>query len=263
MVAKRFVLLCWLIASGCAAPGFDDVEVSAGAIVSEKAQATRPIVLVAGMTQNEDTVAPLAMALRAREHDVTVYVPSNDGLDDIHGYAKQLATSVDAVRRRTNAAKIDLIGHSEGGLTARQYVKDQLENAPVQNLISLGSPQQGTDLGSLNALLRATGIEYLSVALEQMITGSRFLAELNAGDATPGTVRYVTIGTREDIVTQPVEHAGIPGAENIDMQAVCPERKVGHFGMFEDGWVLSVIDAVLAGEAASGDCNAMPLGSSI
>ncbi|HET8938795.1 MAG TPA: hypothetical protein VFN67_35360 [Polyangiales bacterium] len=64
-------------------------------------------------------------------------------------------------------------------------------------------------------------------------------------------------------MTQSVEHAGIPGAENIDMQAVCPERKVGHFGMFEDGWVLSVIEAVLAGEAASGDCDATPLGSAI
>jgi triacylglycerol esterase/lipase EstA (alpha/beta hydrolase family) len=146
MVAKRFVLLCWLIANGCAADGLDDVEVSAGAIVSEPAQATRPIVLVAGMTQNEDTVAPLAAALRAREHDVTVYVPSNDGLDDIHSYAKELATTVDAVRLRTNAAKIDLIGHSEGGLTARQYVKDQLANAPVQSLISLGSPQQAPTL---------------------------------------------------------------------------------------------------------------------
>lgn len=263
MVATRLVLLCFWLASGCARAGTDDVEVSAGAIISEPADATRPIVLVAGMTQTEETVAPLAAALRARAHDVTVYVPSNDGLDDIRGYAKELAVSVESVRRRTHAAKIDLIGHSEGGLTARQYVKDQLEGAPVQNLISLGSPQQGTDLGALNGLLRAAGIEYLSVALEQMITGSRFLSAINSGDATPGAVRYVTIGTREDIVTQPVEHAGIPGAENLDMQAVCPDRKVGHFGLFEDGWVLAVIEAVLAGEAASGDCSAMPLGSSI
>jgi triacylglycerol esterase/lipase EstA (alpha/beta hydrolase family) len=248
-----------LLATGCAADvSLENVDLASGAITN-----ARPIVMVAGMTQTEETVAPLVAALRAKQFDVTVFVPGNDGLDDIGSYAKALAPVIEGVRRRTQAAKVDLIGHSEGGITARRYVKDQLEGAPVQNLISLGSPQQGTDLGAMNEVLRAIGIEYLSKGLEQMITGSDFLKELNSGDATPGDVRYVTIGTREDIVTQPVAHAGIPGAENLDMQALCPERKVGHFGLFEDGWVLQVITSVLAGEAASGDCDAKPLGGAI
>lgn len=258
---KKLGWLFGLLASGCAADAsLGTVDLASGAIVND---ARRPIVLVAGMTQTEDTVAPLVAALRAKQFDVSVFVPANDGLDDIAGYAKALAPVVEAVRRKSNAAKVDLIGHSEGGVTARRYVKDQREGAPVQNLISLGSPQQGTDLGVMNAVLRALGIAYLSKGLEQMITGSDFLEELNGADATPGDIRYVTIGTREDIVTQPVAHAGIPGAENLDMQAECPERKVGHFGLFEDGWVLQVITSVLAGEAASGDCDAKPLGGSI
>jgi triacylglycerol esterase/lipase EstA (alpha/beta hydrolase family) len=266
MFGARLVLVSGLLVSGCATDAsLGVVDLSTGAIVGEDAGAAppRPIVLVAGMTQDEATVAPLATALRAKGFDVTLFVPPNDGLDDIHGYAKQLRLVVETVLRNTNAANVDLIGHSEGGLTARRYVKDQLEGAPVQNLISLGSPQQGTDLGALNFVLRAGGVEYLSIALEQMISGSDFLKELNGGDATPGDVRYVTIGTREDIVTQPVAHAGIPGAENLDMQALCPERRVGHFGLFEDGWVLEVISAVLAGEAASGNCQAKPLGGGI
>jgi len=253
--------LVWglLLAAGCAGDLTMEKASGSGAGLETR----RPLVMVAGMVQDEATVAPLTDALHELGFDVTIYVPPNSGFDDIGGYAKQLAELVDAVRRRTNAPQVDLIGHSEGGVTARRYIKDQLEGAPVHTLISLGSPQQGTDVGSLSTLLRAAGLELWMPGLEQLISGSDFLKELNGGDATPGDVRYVTIGTKEDIVTQPVEHAGIPGAENVIVHVACPERTVGHLGLFEDAWVLQVITSVLAGGAASGDCDALPVGSRI
>jgi triacylglycerol esterase/lipase EstA (alpha/beta hydrolase family) len=247
-----------LLASACAADATRVENESQALVVGQ-----RPIVMVAGMAQDEATVAPLTDALHAKGFDVTIYVPPDSGLGDIRAYAKQLGEVVEAVRRRTNAPRVDLIGHSEGGVTARRYVKDQLEGAPVHTLIALGSPQQGTDVGSLSTLLRAAGIETWAPGLEQLISGSAFLAELNGGDATPGDTRYVTIGTELDIVTQPVAHAGIPGAENVIVHEACPERRVGHLGLFEDAWVLQVITAVLAGEAPSGDCGALPVGSEI
>ena len=260
MVRSSFACALGLLWSACASD-------TAGALADTNSQALtlerRPIVMVAGMVQDEATVAPLTDALRAQGFDVTIYVPPASGFDDIRGYAKQLGEVVEAVRRKTMAQRVDLIGHSEGGVTARRYVKDQLEGAPVHTVISLGSPQQGSDIGALSTLLRAAGLKTWMPGLEQLITGSEFLEELNAGDATPGDVRYVTIGTKEDIVTQPVEHAGIPGAENLIVHEECPERTVGHFGLFEDAWVLQVITSVLAGEAASGDCSALPVGSAI
>lgn len=261
MMGGRLILALGLLASACAA------EVESGSGSGSGAglgiETVRPIVMVAGMLQDEATVAPLTDALHEQGFDVTIFVPPSSGLDDIRGYAKQLGEVVEAVRRRTHAARVDLIGHSEGGVTARRYVKDQLEGAPVHTLISLGSPQQGTDVGSLSTLLRAAGLQTWMPGLEQLIAGSEFLKELNAGDATPGDVRYVTIGTTEDIVTQPVAHAGIPGAENVIAQEACPGRMVGHIGLFEDAWVLQVITSVLAGAAPSGDCSALPVGSSI
>ena len=260
MVATKLVCAMGLVASACAMSG-------PGAVVEEESQALisarRPIVMVAGMMQDEATVAPLTDALRAQGFDVTIYEPPNYGLDDIHDYAKQLGTVVQAVRSRTSAPSVDLIGHSEGGVTARRYIKDQPESAPVQTLISLGSPQQGTDAGSLGRLLRAAGVEAWAPGLEQLISGSEFLKELNSGDATPGDTRYVTIGTKEDLITQPVANAGIPGAENVIVHEACPERVVGHLGLFEDAWVLQVITSVLAGGPAVGDCDALPVGSAI
>jgi triacylglycerol esterase/lipase EstA (alpha/beta hydrolase family) len=252
-----------LFASACAADASAAFVADESQALTGNGESRRPVLMVAGMLQNEETVAPLTDALHAKGFDVTIFVPPDYGLEDIRGYAKQLGEVVEAVRRKTNAAQVDLIGHSEGGVTARRYVKDQIKGAPVHTLISLGSPQQGTDIGSLSTLLRAAGIETWAPALEQLIAGSELLAELNAGDATPGNTRYVTIGTKEDIVTQPVAHAGIPGAENLVVHEVCPERTVGHFGLFEDAWVLQVITSVLTGGPASGNCSALPIGSPI
>jgi hypothetical protein len=64
---------CGLLVSGCAADAsLEVVDLASSAIVGEEAQAQdprRPIVLVAGMTQDEETVAPLATALRAKGFD--------------------------------------------------------------------------------------------------------------------------------------------------------------------------------------------------
>ncbi|MET0340266.1 MAG: alpha/beta fold hydrolase [Polyangiales bacterium] len=220
----------------------------------------RPVVLVAGLMQDENTVAPLAQALRAAGHDVTVYIPPNSGLDSIVGYASQLAGTVEQVRARTSAAQVDLVGHSEGGLTARRYVKDLGDAAPVHTLVSLGSPQQGTEGGLLALTLRVLGCETWSQACREMLAGSPFLSEINGGDATPGDVRYVAVGTRQDGVVQPVERSGIPGGENVVMQDACRGRTVGHFGLLEDGWVHEVVLAVLAGGRPGGSCRARPVG---
>jgi triacylglycerol lipase len=245
----------------------DDAETAfdqlAALEVADGASARRPVVLVAGLMQDANTVAPLANALRARGLDVTLFVPPNLGIDDIHGYAKQLGGTVEEVRRRTGAGQVDLVGHSEGGLTARTYVHDAAGEVPVHTLISLGSPQQGTEGGLLSQVLRLIGCELWAPACQQMVAGSAFLKELNDGDPTPGEVRYVTVGTRRDGVVQPVSRAGIPGAENIVLQEVCRWRAVGHFGLLEDAWVHQVVLSVLAGGRPVGDCRARPIGGSL
>jgi triacylglycerol lipase len=109
-------------------------------------------------------------------------------------------------------------------------------------------------------LLRLLGCETWAPACRQMVAGSGFLAGLNGGDPTPGGVRYVTVGSRQDGVVQPVERAGIPGAEKVVVQEACPGRAVGHFGLLRDAWVQQVVATVLAGGAPGGDCAARPVG---
>jgi triacylglycerol esterase/lipase EstA (alpha/beta hydrolase family) len=222
---------------------------------------TRPIVLVAGMLEDKNTVAPLAKVLRARGLDVTVWVPPNLGLDDIDGNVGLLGRTIESVRRRTRAAKVDLIGHSQGGVAARRYVQLTGGDAPVQTLVSMGSPQQGSEVGALADFMVAAGLFNWAEGLKQLVAGSDFLYEMNEQlDPTPGDVRYVAIGTQQDEVTKPVARSAIPGGEHAVMQDACPDRSVGHFGLLEDAWVHQVVFSVLAGGPAEGDCEALPLG---
>lgn len=264
------MLAAGLLMDGCAGELPEQQDTAPAAVgdfdalaAVESASSIRPVVLVAGLMQDANTVAPLAKVLRTRGLDVTVWVPPNFGLDDINGYASQLGQTVEEVRHRTGAAQVDLVGHSEGGLTSRTYVKRTGAEARVHTLISLGSPQQGTEGGLLSQVLRLIGCEIWAPACQQMVAGSAFLAELNGGDATPGNVRYVTVGTRKDGVVQPVSRAGIPGAENVVMQEACRFRNVGHFGLLEDGWVHQVVLSVLAGGRPAGECRARPVGGSL
>jgi triacylglycerol lipase len=228
---------------------------------SSPAPARRPVVVVAGLLQNADTVAPMAGALRGGGLDVTVWLPPHLGLIDVRQCAVALGRTVDAVRRRTGADQVDLVGHSQGGVTARQFVKFVPGGAgAVHTLVSLGSPQQGTAGGAMSQLLRLFGFEVWSPACRQMVAGSRFLAALNGEDPTPGAVRYVSVGTARDGVVQPVWRSAIPGAEHVVVGACCPDRAVGHFGLLQDAYVHEVVASVLAGGPAAGDCGARPFG---
>lgn len=53
--------------------------------------------------------------------------------------ATKLGQTVDALRRETGARRVDLVGHSLGGLVAR-YLVDMRGDAPVRRLVTLGAP---------------------------------------------------------------------------------------------------------------------------
>ena len=119
----------------------------------------------------------------------------------------------------TGATKVDLVGHSEGGLVSRYYLKYLGGTAKVGRYVSLGTPQHGTALANLGTFF----LNCLSiVACQQMAAGSAFLGTLNAGDDTPGSVAYTAIFTAEDELVRPVWNASLDdGATNALLQNFC------------------------------------------
>ncbi len=64
-----------------------------------------------------------------------------------------LSDYIDSVKKLTGAQKVDLLGHSMGGLISRYYIDRLMSNDEVAQLIMLGSPMAGTNCANLPASL--------------------------------------------------------------------------------------------------------------
>ncbi|MFC0504572.1 lipase family alpha/beta hydrolase [Micromonospora costi] len=219
--------------------------------------AARTVIVVGGLSGIAAAYEPLAARLRADGHRVFVYQLPGLGLGDITASARAFAGYVDQVRAVTGAATVDLVGHSEGGLVSRYYLKRLGGTAAVGRYVSLGSPQYGTYVANILAFLGLGSCAGV-VACQQMSIGSAFLADLNAGDDTPGPVRYTAVRTLQDELVRPVDNATLrDGATNVLIQAYCPLRVVGHLGLVLDGTTYTVVRDALAGAPVNPSCFAL------
>jgi triacylglycerol lipase len=123
--------------------------------------------------------------------------------------AKEVATKVSEIKSKTGAAKVDLITHSMGALSTRYYIKNLGGESTVESWVSLGGPNHGTT--TANFCTQASCVE--------MRQNSTFLNALNAGDETPGSVRYATWWSPCDEIINPHESVILTGAKNT--QTAC------------------------------------------
>ena len=216
-----------------------------------------PVIIVAGTFSPAFANEPLAARLRGDGHTVAIFELPTLGTQDIRLTARSLNTFADGVRAQTGAAKVDLVGHSQGGLVARAYVKSYGGASEVDSLVTLGTPNRGTYVANLANFL-GFGNCLAVVACEQMRAGSSFLNDLNAGDDTIGSVRYTTIRTIYDELVRPVDNATLfDGATNVLVQNPCWARVVGHVGLILDGTVYSGVRTALAGGPVRLSCFAL------
>jgi triacylglycerol esterase/lipase EstA (alpha/beta hydrolase family) len=155
-------------------------------------------------------------------------VPLFHGLGPVDASARQLAAYVDGVLEATGAAEVDIVGHSQGGMMPRHYLKFLGGAGKVNALVGIAPSNHGTDLHGLTRLLdHFPGAEDLlgthTPALRDQIAGSDFLRRLNeGGDTVPG-VAYTVIATRYDQVVTPwrTQFLDGPNVRNILLQDVC------------------------------------------
>jgi triacylglycerol esterase/lipase EstA (alpha/beta hydrolase family) len=198
----------------------------------------RPVVLVHGtfadMSNSWQAISPLlknngycVFALNYGDYNgsgaIGVY-----GVDDIPTSAGELNAFVDNVRAATGAAEVDIVGHSQGGMMPRYYLKYLGGAAEVHTLIGLSPSNHGTTLDGLFILAnffpganQFTGA--LCPACEQQRVDSAFITNLNAGGETVPGVEYTVIQTRYDTVVTPYTSAFLsgPNVRNILLQNQC------------------------------------------
>ncbi|MFF5859234.1 esterase/lipase family protein [Streptomyces sp. NPDC012751] len=218
-------------ASGAPASGWNDYS------CKPSAAHPRPVVLVHGTFGNSvDNWLGLAPYLVGRGYCVYSLdygqlpgVPLFNGLGPIDKSAGQLSAFVDTVLAATGAAEADLVGHSQGGMMPRYYLKFLGGAAKVNALVGIAPDNHGTDLDGLTHLLPYfPGAEDLLKAttpgLADQIAGSAFLTKLNAGGDTVPGVRYTVIATRQDEVVTPwrTQYLSGSGVRNVLLQDLCP-----------------------------------------
>ena len=170
-----------------------------------------------------------------------------DGLGRIERSAEQLSAFVNRVLSKTKASKVDLVGHSQGGMMPNYYIKYLGGSAKVNELIGLAPSNHGTTLDGLTKLAENFPfageiigglLEFLGApALPEQEEGSAFIKKLfGSGDPVVAGVRYVVIESEHDEVVTPYTNAFLkdPGVVNILVQSQCQGDPVGHVGMFED-----------------------------
>ena len=210
----------------------------------------RPVVLVHGTFANSvDNWLALAPYLENRGYCLFSFdygqlsgVPLIYGLGPIDKSAEQLKTFVDKVLAATGAPETDLVGHSQGGLMPRYYLKFLGGAAKVNALVGIAPDNHGTTLSGLTNLLPYfPGVgDFLSTntpALADQVVGSAFLTKLNAGGDTVPGVKYTVLATRYDEVVTPYQSQFLSGSgvHNVLLQDLCPLDLSEHvaIGLFD------------------------------
>jgi len=173
--------------------------------------------------------------------------PRIDALGHIEKSAEELSSFVNSVLSKTKAAKVDLVGHSQGGMMPNYYIKDLGGATKVNELIGLAPSNHGTTLDGLTKLVEVfpfadeivSGLlEFLGApSLPEQQESSAFIKKLfGSGEPVVAGVKYVVIETDHDEVVTPYTHAFLSGSNvtNITIQSQCPSDPVAHIGMFDD-----------------------------
>jgi triacylglycerol esterase/lipase EstA (alpha/beta hydrolase family) len=220
-----------------------------------------PVVLVHGTFADEGsnwvTLAPLlanngycVYAFNYGETFLSGLLGSIDGLGNIEHSAEELRSEVNNVLSKTGASKVDIVGHSQGGMMPGYYARFLGGASKVHTLIGLSPSNHGTTVGGLTELIVNFPFASLAVntflgvigapSLPQQEQGSAFQRKLFGGGDTVAGPRYVVIQTTHDEVVTPYTNAFLSGegVTNLTIQNQCPNDPVGHVGMFEDSPVL-------------------------
>lgn len=131
--------------------------------------------------------------------------------------------------------RVDLVGQSMGGLSARYFVKFLKSAAKIDTYVSLGTPQYGV---------------YSACVLPswyggQMCPTSGFLRDLNRRDDTPGRAAWTTIYSTDDLYVPNSSSRLDGGACHVQVSGPGHNDMDNDAGVFAH--VLAAVDGVCTG----------------
>lgn len=170
-----------------------------GASFGELSPDAPPVLIIHGFL---GTRGSMYMLERRLVEDGFVVVSFNLGtlnVRDIRRSAFLIHRKIERILAQTPSQRIDIIGHSMGGLIGLYYVKKLGGHARVRKLIMMGTPIRGT----WAALMGVMTLGLWSTSSWQLLPRSRFLDELAQGPMPPGVEVHTIAAARDWVVPLP------------------------------------------------------------
>ncbi|MEV6447672.1 lipase [Amycolatopsis sp. NPDC051716] len=270
-VKRTLAVLAAALTLGAVAPSVAEAAPSSGWndwVCRPSAAHPEPVVLVHGLGANDTVnwffhapkIAAQGYCVFSLTYGTGILGPGVGGLASMRDSAAQLGRFVDRVRSATGAAKVDIVGHSEGSTMPAYYLKYG-GAAKVAHFVGFGANYRGTTLGGLDALAKAllTSVPGLGAVLRtacgactEYLAPSAFLDDLARGGVHVPGPTYTSIVSKYDEVVTPYTSGilGEPGTTDVVLQDFCAGDASGHLSQAVDpnvtGLILHALDASYA-----------------
>lgn len=180
-----------------------------------------PVLLLHGLFQ--DRACWLWTRYRLRRRGLrNVYAINLPPWHELEILTERVARKVDELRQATGSDKVHLIGHSMGGMLARNFVQLRGGAPKVASCTVLAAPNHGSRLAPF-ALTRLGRL---------LLPGSDFLQRL-AEAPWPAAVRLTAVYSRHDNLVIPFESARLEGADNVELAGIGHTSILYHPRAFE------------------------------
>jgi pimeloyl-ACP methyl ester carboxylesterase len=205
---------------------------SAPATGGRKTQNRPPVLLIHGYLATRGSLRLLEERLTRMGHLVLTYRLGLIHASDISDSAARIAAKIESIAAQTQLDRMDIVGHSMGGLVGLYYVKRMGGRRRVRKLVMLGTPTAGTW-----SALFGVGLRPLGRAGLQLLPDSTFLRELEEGPLPPGIEIVSVSGDRDWLAPPPTTH--LPGVRHLCLPT-------NHAGLLVDARVAQTVGELLA-----------------
>ncbi|HWM88833.1 MAG TPA: alpha/beta fold hydrolase [Kofleriaceae bacterium] len=191
-----------------------------------------PVLLIHGFLGTRGSMYPLER--RLADEGLCVFSFNLGALNsrDIRASAFLIHRKIESILSQTSVHRIDIVGHSMGGLIGLYYIKKLGGQARVRRLVMMGTPVRGT----WAALAGVATLGLWSKSSWQLLPRSRFLDELSQG-ALPPEVDIFTLAAVRDLVC-PLPSTRLRGATSVTV-------RMGHSSLVVSEEVFSRILSIL------------------
>ncbi|MDW4904854.1 alpha/beta fold hydrolase [Streptomyces sp. ADMS] len=173
-----------------------------------------PVVLLHGFIDNRSVFVLLRRSLAQHGRQQIESLNYSPLTCDIRTAAELLGRHIEEICRRTGHPRVDIVGHSLGGLIARYYVQRLGGDVRVRTLVTLGTPHSGT---------RVVPLADAHPIVRQMRPGSEVIEELRL-PASHCRTRFVSFWSDLDHLMDPPETACVDHpdllAQNVQVTGV-------------------------------------------